>query len=322
MKKTVYACLGVLVSSAILIAGCLDGSGGRDGEGALDSEGPIGSASAAVTVDPADYAELNPSIREALKEMALKEVVAADFMEAVQTNNAAGVAAHLVKYGVNAGYMGKLTLDFKGPELDPDQGHSDRLSLYLDAPLDLDSPQPTMLWIRMEKGWINIWRVPAVGQGPVIIYPPISTGKKGLTWRTYSHDSTRGQDLVGCNMTCDPYVGDTSCTEVRPILCIRQDGSGSNGYVPSFHYGWAQGNIGLTPPVSGLALTSLAAANNLCVATFGANWRMGEHHDGGGGWAWAAYGNLNDLYNVSVLPYDQSKRFWVHINDQPGNCWN
>jgi len=150
----------------------------------------------------------------------------------------------------------------------------------------------------------------------------VSEGKKGMTWRKILHDSERGQDQVGCNVTCDPYVGDTMCTESRPILCLRKDGSGSNGYVPDFYYGWAAGNIGLTPEVSGTALTSLAAANAQCEATFGAGWEMAEHHDGGGGWGFRAYGNLNDLYNVSVPPYDEARRFWVHINDQPGNCWD
>lgn len=150
----------------------------------------------------------------------------------------------------------------------------------------------------------------------------VSPGKMGMTWRKTDHDSQRGQDMVGCNTSCDAYVGDTLCTERRPILCIRKDGSESNGYVPDFYYGWAAGNIGLTPPAVGTDLTSLDAANARCVETFGEGWEMAEFHDGGGGWAWRAYGNLDDRYNVSVLPYDESRRFWVHIDDQPANCWN
>ncbi len=150
----------------------------------------------------------------------------------------------------------------------------------------------------------------------------VSPGKMGMTWRKTDHDSQRGQDMVGCNTSCDAYVGDTLCTERRPILCIRKDGSESNGYVPDFYYGWAAGNIGLTPPVAGTDLTSLDAANAHCVETFGEGWEMAEFHDGGGGWAWRAYGNLDDRYNVSVVPYDENRRFWVHIDDQPANCWN
>jgi hypothetical protein len=150
----------------------------------------------------------------------------------------------------------------------------------------------------------------------------VSPGKMGMTWRKYFHDDALGQDKVGCTGDCGAYVGDTACTESRPILCIAKDGSGSNGFAPSFYDGWAAGNIGLTPPVAGTTLTSLAAANAQCVSTFGAGWQMAEHHDGGGGWAWRAYGNINDLYDISVASHDPNNRFWVHINDQPGNCWN
>lgn len=162
---------------------------------------------------------------------------------------------------------------------------------------------------------------------------------RGMTWVKAYHTNATGQDTVGCydysanpqNPTsCNPSVGDTDCKEVRPILCIRQDGSASNGFVGSFYNGWAHGNIGLTHGVQGMALTSLAAADAACVKEFGANWRMAEHHDGGGGWNWTAYGNINDLYGQSDPSHTLQHRFWVYINDQPGapgpldggNCWD
>ena len=57
-------------------------------------------------------------------------------------------------------------------------------------------------------------------------------------------------------------------------------------------------------------LTSLAAANQMCTTFFGAGWRMAEFHDGWG-WGMSAFGNVRS-----------DTRFWVHINDQPANCWN
>lgn len=151
----------------------------------------------------------------------------------------------------------------------------------------------------------------------------------GLTWVKSQHDNTRGQDTVSCHdgtvnpsNSCDPYVGDTDCNLKRPILCIRQDGSASNGFVGSFYNGWASGNINITRPILGTALSSLAAADAECVNHFGAGWRMAEHHDGNGGWSWTAYGNLNDLYTASDPSHTLNRRFWVHINDQPGNCWD
>ena len=91
--------------------------------------------------------------------------------------------------------------------------------------------------------------------------------------------------------------------------------------------------------MKGSLLTSLAAADQQCISHFGTGWRTAEWHDGryvvgmgtaafygdtsnspwpwiaggqgSGGHAFFAYGNVRT-----------DKRFWVHINDQPGNCWN
>jgi hypothetical protein len=155
------------------------------------------------------------------------------------------------------------------------------------------------------------------------------------------HLDPLGEDTVSCHdytsgpstpTSCNPYVGDTDCKEVRRILCIRQDGSASNGFVGSpggppyyydaFYNGWAKGNLGLTHGIQGTSLTSLAVADAACAAELGAGWRMAEHHDGGGGWGWTAYGNLSDIYTVNDSSHHLTDRFWVYIKDQPaGNCW-
>jgi hypothetical protein len=161
----------------------------------------------------------------------------------------------------------------------------------------------------------------------------------GLTWVKRYHTNTTGQDTLSCHdytsgmttpTSCNAYMGDTDCKQVRRILCIRKDGSASNGFVGSFYNGWAAGNIGLTHGIQGSTLTSLAVANAACVAEFGVGWRMGEHSDGGGGWGWTAYGNLNDIFTANHLSHTLDDRFWVHINNQPGapgvldggNCWD
>lgn len=153
--------------------------------------------------------------------------------------------------------------------------------------------------------------------------------KCGLTWVKESHTNATGQDKVSCHdssatpsNSCNPYTGDTDCKLSRPLLCIRKDGSASNGFVGSFYNGWAAGNIGITHPTPGTSLTSLAVANSYCVKEFGAGWQMAEHHDGGGGWAWTAYGNLNDVFTATRPSHKLTDRFWVYVNDQPqGNCW-
>lgn len=169
--------------------------------------------------------------------------------------------------------------------------------------------------------------------------PPAGCGPGvncGLTWVKALHTNATGQDTVSCydytggTTACDPFIGDTDCKQTRRILCIRPDGSASNGFVGSFYNGWAKGNIGLTHGVQGTSLTSLAVADAACVAEFGVGWRMAEHHDGGGGWQWTAYGNLNDVYTVNDPSHTVADRFWVYINDQPGqpnvldggNCWD
>lgn len=148
-----------------------------------------------------------------------------------------------------------------------------------------------------------------------IAVPARAAGGYGMTWVKSGHDSGNGTDQVGC-AGCDPYGGDTSCKEYRPVLCLIQDGSPvPPGFTPDFYNGWQQGHIGITFPVQGLLLTSLAVGDLLCQYHFGIKWRMAEFHHSGsygtGGWNWKAYGNINDDF-----------RYWVHINDQPGNCWD
>lgn len=170
--------------------------------------------------------------------------------------------------------------------------------------------------------------VSAMVRFAVIPWPPPAV-KKGLTWVKALHDNAKGQDQVSCHdytviggppsatptRSCNPYVGDTACNLARPILCLKVDGSGSNGHVWNFYNGWAKGNIGITHPIVGTTMLSLAVANAQCVAEFGAGWRMASHHDGnyGGGWQWRAYGNLNTLYAVQQPGHTLDHRFWVYI---------
>lgn len=173
--------------------------------------------------------------------------------------------------------------------------------------------------------------------------PAQAAGGKGLTYGVYGHDSALGIDRVGLLNTGNPYVGDTVCKKKLPVLCFKFDGSLRPGYVPgpngAFYEGWVEGHLAPTLPTKGIALTSLAVADALCVTSFGPGWRMAEFHDGAyvsgmnatnycnsvstgctspwpagqphGGHSMWAYSNLNPAV-----------RYWTYINDQPGNCWN
>lgn len=207
----------------------------------------------------------------------------------------------------------------------------------------LDGLPPSDAILTVAAGHYETARVPvsltsaevlAVLNVSSIPWPPL-VQKKGLTWVKALHDGAKGQDQVSCHdytivgsptpsptptRSCDPYVGDTKCNLARPILCLKPDGSGSNGHVWSFYNGWAAGNLGITHPIVGTQLTSLAVANAFCVAEFGAGWRMASHHDGnfGGGWQWRGYGNLNTLYAVQEPGHTLDHRFWVYILEGSG----
>ncbi|EPX54986.1 Flagellar hook-length control protein FliK [Cystobacter fuscus DSM 2262] len=97
-----------------------------------------------------------------------------------------------------------------------------------------------------------------------------------------------------------------------PVLCIKNDGSPTRaGLYTDFYSGWVHGHIATTQPIPGTWLSSQATADQICVNYFGTGWRMAEHHDGGGGWGFHAYGDIRN-----------DTKFWVRIINQPANCWN
>jgi hypothetical protein len=113
--------------------------------------------------------------------------------------------------------------------------------------------------------------------------------------------------------SCNPYKGDTSCRVVLPVLCFQSKGLQQPPDVQAGQYqGWSGGVLGATQPVMGAVLASEAAATARCEKELGAGWRMAEFHDAGG---WGMQGQRG----MGLAP---NTRFWVHINDQPGNCWN
>jgi hypothetical protein len=133
---------------------------------------------------------------------------------------------------------------------------------------------------------------------------------RGLTWGVRKQDDLPPNTVdVSCHGgpkvdpryahegSCNPYHGDTSCSVRLPLLCFKSDGS-------------AGGRVAITAPIAGTALTSAERADAFCSTALGTGWRMAEFHDGKGGWGFVAHGHINT-----------TSRFWVHINDQPGNCW-
>jgi hypothetical protein len=174
----------------------------------------------------------------------------------------------------------------------------------------------------------------------------------GMTWGVLANDklptsavwmSCHGSPKEGISQphadSCNPYKGDASCRLALPILCIQKDGSTPESSFPASTEtsaeplkgersrgaislndivtdGWGAGNVASTEPVAGFVIGSLDAANARCEKELGPGWRMAEFHDGiggRGGWGFVAKRGVR---------LDTRWRHWVHINDQPGNCWN
>ena len=115
---------------------------------------------------------------------------------------------------------------------------------------------------------------------------------------------------------CNPYQGDTSCSTVLPMLCLKPEGlaipTGTDGnQVES----WSGGTLGATAPVMGAVLESQHLADARCEKELGAGYRMADWHAGPGGYSVRGKSGQNvGIAGVS--------RYWVAIKDQPANCWD
>ena len=160
----------------------------------------------------------------------------------------------------------------------------------------------------------------------VITRPVLSEEPRGLTWGVRKQDDLPpGTVDVHCHGgpkvdpryshqgSCNPYQGDASCSVRLPLLCFKSDGSAPPAGVvrQDFYNGWGGGQVAVTAPTAGTTLTSVKSADAFCRRALGTGWRMAEFHDGKGGWGFVARGHISS-----------ASRFWVRINDQPGNCWD
>jgi hypothetical protein len=146
------------------------------------------------------------------------------------------------------------------------------------------------------------------------------TSARGVTFTEFA-GKPLGEDIsfLACNEDvasplCDPYGGDTICTQALPIACylpgerpmpasLAVSGRASKSYVG--------GEIRLSPAVAGSQFGTVEAASIFCAARFGNGWRVLSYHEGGGG----------AVASRSTIP--SRARAWVHIRDQPrANCWD
>ncbi len=152
------------------------------------------------------------------------------------------------------------------------------------------------------------WSANTTKPTPAADINPDATGARyGMTWGVAA--PTVGEPLVtvGCGagvvepMTrlhtnqCNPYQGDTLCSQRLPALCVLASGKEIR-------------EIKTTIPVPGEQFATRKDADTMCAA-LGPAWRIVTHHDGP--WKMTATAS-------QPLP---ASRFWVAIDDQPGNCW-
>ncbi|NUN50417.1 MAG: hypothetical protein HUU15_16515, partial [Candidatus Brocadiae bacterium] len=117
-----------------------------------------------------------------------------------------------------------------------------------------------------------------------------SPSRCGMTWTLLEVNGDAC--LVGADPATNAYQGDTPLDAELPILCIRKTGAAPpEGLdVTDPYRGWGGGEIRLSRPVRGSALTSLDEANRVIREEFGEGWRMAQHHDTSTlGWHWWAY---------------------------------
>ncbi len=138
---------------------------------------------------------------------------------------------------------------------------------------------------------------------------------KGMTWVMV--EGWAGYSKVGADRRTNPYRGDTSCDQAMPMLCFNRDMSGAPAL--SFRESWSYGSIRPTIPVQGYDLNSRATADALCASAYGEGWRMAEYHDAGFGQKIGPVSG-HDFWARGNAPLGQ--RFWVAIQDQPGNPWD
>ena len=118
---------------------------------------------------------------------------------------------------------------------------------------------------------------------------------------------------VGCTdssgFECDAYKGDTDCSVSLPVLCFAPL-PGQDDPSNSVLHQWAKGRINTIGPVPGNSFNTLNDVNLACSRLGNPNWRAAQFHENSAGWNWTAFGTA-----------PKNQRFWVHIKNQPANCW-
>lgn len=149
---------------------------------------------------------------------------------------------------------------------------------------------------------------------------------KGLTFALVKQVEalTQNFQLIGCDLEptsihCNPYYGDTLCSESLPLACTTETGGPAPDLSPDLpiytrlhiQQFWGVGDIKFSQAIKGEQFETLSDANAYCAQSFGADWRVLDYHDGG-----------VKAVSSRRADYVPNSRVWVDIKDQPnGTCW-
>lgn len=152
------------------------------------------------------------------------------------------------------------------------------------------------------------------------------TEPRGLTYvsRKYVTYATDKFQTLGCDVdyafgACNPFYGDTACSESLPVACFKDNAepmpelSSDTWFVKKNDWtsSWSGGEMAFTPATAGEQFETVTEVNQYCMDTFGGGWRVLNYHDGG----------VRIVSGRRSLNIAQG-RVWVDIRDQPnGTCW-
>ena len=113
---------------------------------------------------------------------------------------------------------------------------------------------------------------------------------------------------------CDPYKGDTLCSQSLPLACFKTGRDPLPDHLKSDILGltWTGGEIKFTPPIRGDTFSNQNSVHQFCATTFDDNYRAATHQEGAG-----------NIEYLAKSDNTQIRQAWVHAKTEPyGNCWD
>ncbi|HBH90275.1 hypothetical protein [Ponticaulis sp.] len=176
-------------------------------------------------------------------------------------------------------------------------------------------------WIRGAQNWRSIEY--AISEDTMVDFVGVAVclepdTSSGTTFLATPIPNTDEIVRLGCsdpqgNSLCNPYVGDTQCSTELPLACLHEEfRSAPEGLVAENLQGaWTGASISFTEPVAGDLIDTQSDGHALCQASFGADWRMVNIHDGL---------MIDEILGMGSLAAPTS--VWVDSQNQRyGNCW-